>query len=86
MKKSNLAVTAAITGLIALGGTMLTVAPAVAAEKEKCYGVAKAGKNDCATKTSSCAGTAKEDNQKDAFVVVPTGLCGKLAGGSTESA
>ncbi len=43
-------------------------------------------KNDCATKSSSCAGTAKEDNQKDAFVVVPKGLCGKLTGGSTESA
>ncbi|MGF1698305.1 DUF2282 domain-containing protein [Vibrio kyushuensis] len=86
MKKSNLAVTAAVTGLIALGGTMLTAAPAVAAEKEKCYGVSKAGKNDCATKTGSCAGTAKMDNQKDAFVVVPKGVCGKLSGGSTESA
>ncbi|MCW8348837.1 DUF2282 domain-containing protein [Vibrio sp. E150_011] len=86
MKSSNLAITAAVTGLIALGGTMLTAAPAVAAEKEKCYGVSKAGKNDCATKTSSCAGTAKEDNQTDAFVVLPKGVCGKLAGGSTESA
>ncbi len=44
MKKSNLAVTAAITGLVALGGTMLTAAPAVAMDKEKCYGVSKAGK------------------------------------------
>lgn len=44
MKKSNLAVTAAVTGLLALGGTLLTATPAVAAEKEKCYGVAKAGK------------------------------------------
>jgi uncharacterized membrane protein len=86
MKKSNLAVTATIASLVALGGTMLTAAPVLAAEKEKCYGVSKAGKNDCATKTSSCAGTAKEDNQSDAFVVVPKGLCGKLTGGSTESA
>ncbi|MCG6450916.1 DUF2282 domain-containing protein, partial [Vibrio parahaemolyticus] len=58
MKQSNLAVTAAITGLLAMGGTLLTAAPAAAAEKEKCYGVAKAGKNDCATKSSSCAGTS----------------------------
>ncbi|MGR4991987.1 DUF2282 domain-containing protein [Vibrio rotiferianus] len=85
MKKSNLAVAAAVTGLLALGGTMLTATPAVAAEKEKCYGVSKAGKNDCATKSSSCAGTAKEDNQIDAFIVVPKGLCDKLAGGSTTS-
>ncbi len=85
MKNSNLAIAAAVTGIIALGGTMLTTTSAVAAEKEKCYGVAKAGKNDCATKNSSCAGTAKQDNQKDAFVVVPKGLCDKLAGGSTTS-
>lgn len=85
MSKSNLAVTAAITGLLAMGGTMLSATPALAAEKEKCYGVAKAGHNDCATKSSSCAGTAKMDNQKDAFVVMPKGLCDKLAGGSTKS-
>lgn len=85
MKKSNLAVTAAITGLIAMGSTVLAVPSAVAADKEKCYGVSKAGKNDCATKTSSCAGTAKEDNQSDAFIVVPKGLCDKLSGGKTMS-
>ena len=44
----------------------------------------KASKNDCATKTSSCAGTAKMDAQGDAFVVVPKGLCEKLAGGSLQ--
>ncbi len=85
MKKSNLAVAAAVTSLLAVGGSMLTATSAVAAEQEKCYGVAKAGKNDCATKMSSCAGTSKKDNQKDAFVVVPKGLCGKLSGGSTMS-
>ncbi|MCA2442257.1 MULTISPECIES: BufA1 family periplasmic bufferin-type metallophore, partial [Vibrio] len=41
--------------------------------------------NDCATKNSSCAGTSKQDHQKDAFVVVPKGLCDKLAGGSTSA-
>jgi len=85
MKKSNLAVTAAVTGLLALGGTILTATSAFAADQEKCYGVAKAGQNDCATKMSSCAGTSKKDGQKDAFVVVPKGLCGKLSGGSTMS-
>lgn len=85
MKKSNLAVTAAVTGLLALGGTMLTATSAFAADQEKCYGVAKAGQNDCATKMSSCAGTSKKDGQKDAFIVVPKGLCGKLSGGSTMS-
>ena len=85
MKKSNLAVTSSVTVLLAIAGTTLTATSSVSAEKEKCYGVSKAGKNDCATKSSSCAGTSKEDNQKDAFVVVPKGLCGKLTGGSTQS-
>lgn len=58
-------------------------APAAAAgEKEKCYGVAKAGKNDCQTATSSCAGTAKTDRQVDAFIALPKGTCDKIAGGS----
>lgn len=85
-KTTNLALATAVTGLIALAGTAATTSTAVAAEaKEKCYGVAKAGKNDCATKTSSCAGTSKTDGQKDAFIMVPKGLCDRLAGGSTTS-
>ncbi len=83
MKKANLAVTAAISSLLAIGTTALTPSTAEAAEKEKCYGVSKAGKNDCATSTTSCAGTATKDNQKDAFVIVPKGLCDRLVGGST---
>ncbi|NBX65380.1 MAG: DUF2282 domain-containing protein [Proteobacteria bacterium] len=55
-------------------------------EKEKCYGVAKAGKNDCASKDGSngCAGHTTKDNDPTAWVYVPTGLCDKLAGGTTE--
>ncbi|WP_025739151.1 DUF2282 domain-containing protein [Salinivibrio socompensis] len=85
MKHTNLAIAAAVTGLLAVGATTLTSTPAHAAEKEKCYGVAKAGNNDCATATSSCAGTSTKDGQKDAFVMVPKGLCDRLAGGSTSS-
>lgn len=85
MKKTNIALASAFTGLLALAGTALTTTTAVAAEKEKCYGVAKAGQNDCATKTGSCAGTAKTDGQKDAFLSVPKGLCDRLAGGSTKA-
>lgn len=50
---------------------------------EKCYGVVKSAKNDCATATSSCAGTAKRDAQPDAWIFVPTGTCDKIVGGST---
>ncbi len=48
---------------------------------EKCYGVAKAGKNDCQTGASSCAGTSKKDSQADAWISVPKGTCDKLVGG-----
>ncbi|ELR63239.1 Putative signal peptide protein [Photobacterium marinum] len=85
-KTTNIALATAVTGLLALAGTAATTSTAVAAEaKEKCYGVAKAGKNDCATKTSSCAGTSKTDGQKDAFIMVPKGLCDRLAGSSKTS-
>jgi len=50
--------------------------------QERCFGVARAGRNDCATANSSCAGTARQDFQKDAWMYVPTGSCDKLAGGS----
>lgn len=48
---------------------------------EKCYGIAKAGKNDCQTAKSSCAGTSKKDAQADAWVSVPKGACEKIVGG-----
>jgi uncharacterized membrane protein len=59
-------------------------APVPKFQSEKCYGVAKAGKNDCETKTSSCAGTSKRDAQTDAWLYVPKGTCEKLVGGSTQ--
>ena len=51
---------------------------------EKCYGIAKAGKNDCQTANSSCAGTSKRDAQKDAWVYVPKGTCDRLVNGSMQ--
>jgi len=55
------------------------------AKNEKCYGVAKAGSNDCASAgNNSCAGTSKADGDKTAWIYVPAGLCTKLVGGSLE--
>jgi uncharacterized membrane protein len=52
--------------------------------QEKCYGIAKAGKNDCASmaKTHTCAGQAKMDGAGGDFLVLPEGLCTKIVGGS----
>ena len=58
-------------------------APAPKFEAEKCYGIAKAGKNDCQTANSSCSGTSKRDGQRDAWLYVPKGTCEK-AGGKTQ--
>lgn len=54
------------------------VAPASAQEpaKEKCYGVALKGQNDCAAGPgTTCAGTSKVDYQKNAWKLVPAGTC-----------
>jgi len=53
------------------------------AKMEKCFGVAKAGKNDCAAGPgTTCAGTSKTDAQGNAWMLVPAGTCDKLVGGS----
>ncbi|HBD7060328.1 TPA: DUF2282 domain-containing protein [Legionella pneumophila] len=56
-----------------------------ATSTEKCYGIARAGMNDCSTATSSCAGSSKKDNQADAFLLLPKGLCEKIVGGQLKS-
>lgn len=54
-------------------------------DTEKCFGIVKAGMNDCATATASCAGSATKDKQSDAFLFVPKELCEKIAGGVLKS-
>jgi uncharacterized membrane protein len=74
----KLIVSSALAGLIALS----TGGSALAADKEKCYGVAKAGQNDCAnaTGTHSCAGQASADNDPAEWNYVAKGTCDKLGG------
>jgi len=83
MKNTTAVINAALTAVLALGSLGLAN-DALAAEKqgEKCYGVAKAGKNDCQTATSACAGSAKQDADPTAFIYVPKGTCEKIAGGN----
>lgn len=49
---------------------------------EKCYGIAKAGRNDCAAGAHSCAGQATRPMDKSSFVYLPKGACSKIAAGS----
>lgn len=59
-------------------------APVPKYDHEKCYGISKAGRNDCQTKMSSCAGTSKQSAQGDAWVYMPKGTCGKIVNGSMQ--
>ena len=72
--------------LAAAVGSAVAASQAQAADdktaSEKCYGVATAGKNDCQTPVSSCAGTNKVDGNGQAFILLPKGTCEKLAAGS----
>jgi uncharacterized membrane protein len=58
-------------------------APAPTFKAEKCYGIAKAGKNDCAsTGNNSCGGTSKLDRDPKAWIYLPEGYCERIVGGS----
>ena len=82
MSKNTLAIAAAIGGLLALGANTAFAGDAGkdGADKEKCYGVAKAGKNDCASSAHSCAGHATVDNAPTEWKYVPKGECEKMGG------
>ncbi len=69
-------------GSPARSGAQSGPVPAPKFDHEKCYGIAKAGKNDCQTANSSCAGTSKRNAQGDAWVYVPKGTCDRLVNGS----
>jgi uncharacterized membrane protein len=87
MKTSNALLMAAATaalGLAAMAPANAGPAPKPSYDSEKCFGVAASGKNDCQTATNSCAGTVTQPMQGDAWIYVPTGVCGKIGGGSLE--
>lgn len=67
---------------LALAGSLASALAAIATPaaaddtKEKCYGIAMKGQNDCAAGPgTTCAGTSKVDYQQNAFKLVPKGTC-----------
>jgi len=84
-------VKAAVAGALAAGVVSVAFgqagpAPTPKFDAEKCYGIAKAAKNDCQTSAGACAGTSKKDNQADAWLYVPKGTCDKIVGASLKKA
>lgn len=86
MSKSVPSQTTTAAALAIALGAALSLAPSLAsaqaagADKEKCFGVALKGKNDCAAGPgTTCAGTSKVDYQGNAWTLVPKGTCEKTA-------
>ena len=67
----------------AVASAQKPVAAPKAFKTEKCYGIAKAGKNDCAsTGNNSCGGTSKANGDPKAWIYVPAGYCDRIVAGS----
>ena len=77
MNLKTIAIASAVGSLLAMGTVTVSAEDAA---KEKCYGVAEAGKNDCGTAKHSCAGQAKTDKAADEWKYVPIGECEKMGG------
>jgi uncharacterized membrane protein len=86
MKSSRILVTSAIAGLIAAGSAAQAGAQDKAPARDKCYGIAKAGQNDCGTPKHSCAGKAIRDNDPGEWKYVAAGTCEKAGGKSSAGA
>jgi len=71
---------AAVAGLIAAGASGSALAQDTKPAKEKCFGIAKAGQNDCGTASHSCAGKSKKNGAPDEWKYVAKGTCEKLGG------
>ena len=84
MKNSHI-LSVAIGSLLALG--LVGNANAEPKNMEQCFGIAKAGMNDCSSNKSahSCAGQATKNNDPMDFVAVPKGTCEKIAGGTLKT-
>ena len=80
----RLIVSSALASVMALG----LAGPVAAQEKEKCYGIAKAGQNDCAnlSGTHSCAGQSKVDNDPGEWKYVAKGTCKDMKGMTADEA
>jgi uncharacterized membrane protein len=86
MKTTQMITTAlaSVIAVAALGGVANAAdeKAQAAGATEKCYGVAKAGKNDCAANGHACAGQSSKDSSGKEWVKLPKGTCERIVGGS----
>jgi uncharacterized membrane protein len=85
--KNKVAITAALTGILALGlGTQSEEVLAGKEGMEKCAGIVKAGQNDCGANGHDCAGMAATDSDPNEWIYVPAGTCEKIVGATLKQA
>jgi len=84
MKTKTALITTAVGSLFALTQVALLAQPAATPtyDAEKCFGIARAGKNDCAANGHSCQAQAKQDANAREWLYVPAGSCERIVGGS----
>ncbi len=82
----RLILSSALASVLAMG--LVSQAAAQDAKKEKCFGIAKAGQNDCANLagTHTCAGQSKADMDVGEWKYVAAGTCKQMGGKSAEEA
>lgn len=87
MNKRSALVAAALVSVASIAAANPSMSASAKADKEKCYGIAKAGQNDCASANGShsCAGQAKADKDANEWKYVAKGTCEK-EGGKTKPA
>ena len=87
MNASDRLIRTACASLLALGvGTLSSQVLAGDVAKEKCAGIVKAGKNDCATSKNQCHGQATTNADSEAWIELPKGTCDKIAGAHVTTA
>jgi len=83
MTPTRILTATALAGILTLAGIAGTAEAAKdKAANEKCYGIVKAGQNDCHAPGHSCAGSGTVDSDPAEWVMMPKGLCEKLVGAS----
>ena len=86
MNKSDRIIQTAFASLLAVGlAASATQVFAAKGDNEKCAGIVKSGKNDCGTSKNACAGQVKADNDAEAWIYVPKGLCERIVGGHIQT-
>jgi uncharacterized membrane protein len=87
MKSSYIVASALATAIVAPAAlhAQKPVPTPTAFKTEKCYGIAKAGRNDCAsTGNNSCGGSSRVNSDPKAWIYVPAGYCERIVGGSLQ--